>query len=144
MASAPFLAPDEAATLRAVTDTFIPTAGEGLIGALDVEVDAFLVKLFADCYETEVQDNLKLQLRYLGTSATETYSTAFDACSQEQRESLLLAMETSTDPEQAAFFKLVKGETIRGFVTSRKVLRDYFDYVVAPGHFYGCVTINSI
>lgn len=136
-----FLAPDEEAIMSAVADTIIP-AWEG-IGALDVEVDAFLLRLFADCYEPEVQQNLKLQFRALEASATNAYGKPFAACNQLEREQLLLAMASSEIPSQADFFKLVKGETIRGFLTSRKVMRDYFEYVVAPGFYYGCVDLNA-
>jgi hypothetical protein len=136
-----FLDEGEQAILTAVADTIIP-AGNA-IGALDVEVDAFLLRLFADCYEPEVQQNLKLQFRALEVSATLTYDKSFAECGQTERETLLLAMANSEVPSQAEFFKLVKGETIRGFLTSRKVMRDYSDYVVAPGFYYGCVDLST-
>lgn len=136
-----FLTADETVTLAAVADTIIPAAGA--IGALDVEVDIFLLKLFADCYEAAVQENLKLQFNKLETSSGEAFAKPFSNCTQAQREGLLLAMAASQDPDQLAFFELMKGETIRGFLTSRKVMREYSDYVVAPGHFHGCVAINN-
>ncbi len=136
-----FLTVDETVTLAAVADTFIPAAGA--LGALDVGVDIFLIKLFANCYETTVQENLKLQFHKLETSSTETFAKSFAGCTQAQREGLLLALAASQDPDQLAFFDLMKGETIRGFLTSRQVMREYTDYVVAPGHFHGCVDISN-
>ena len=103
----------------------------------------FLERLFADCYETDVQQNIKTQFKALNTSARLTYGTDFAQSDQQQREALLLDMSRSDIPSQAEFFELLKRETIRGFLTSRKVLRDYYDYVVAPGHFYGCVDLNE-
>ena len=137
-----FFPADEKAVLTAVADTFIPATGED-IGALDVEVQEFLERLFADCYETDVQQNIKTQFKALNTSARLTYGTDFAQSDQQQREALLLDMSRSDIPSQAEFFELLKRETIRGFLTSRKVLRDYYDYVVAPGHFYGCVDLNE-
>jgi hypothetical protein len=136
-----FLDEGEQAILTSVADTIIPATNA--IGALDVEVDAFLLRLFSDCYEPEVQQNLKLQFKALDVSATLTHNQSFAACNQSEREGLLLAMADSEIPEQAAFFQLVKGETIRGFLTSRKVMRDYSDYVVAPGFFHGCVDLST-
>lgn len=136
-----FITVDEAATLAAVADTFIPAAGA--IGALDVEVDVFLIKLFANCYDAEVRENLRLQFNKLETSSAEAFGKSFAGSSQAEREGLLLAMAASGDPDQVAFFELMKGETIRGFLTSRRVMREYSDYVVAPGHFHGCVDLSK-
>jgi len=137
-----FLTETETAILSAVSDTFIPAGADG-VGALDVEVDAFLVRLFADCYASDVQENLKRQFNQLEAAAKETYGSPFAACGLPQREGLLLSMAASDDPDRAGFIELVKRETIRGFLTSRKVLREYYDYVVAPGHYYGCVDISE-
>jgi len=136
-----FLTVDEAATLAAVADTFIPAAGA--IGALDVEVDTFLIKLFANCYDAAVQENLRRQFNKLETASAEAFGISFAGGTQAEREGLLLAMAASEDPDQVAFFELMKGETIRGFLTSRQVMREYSDYVVAPGHFHGCVAISN-
>lgn len=136
-----FLDPEEEAILTAVSDTILP-AGD-TIGALDVNVPAFLFKLFADCYEPEVQQNIQLQCRALQASALGTYTQSFVACTQQERETLLLALASSEVPAQNEFFELVKRETIRGFLTSRKVLQDHFEYVVAPGFYHGCVDIST-
>jgi len=142
IASPTFMSDAEKAILSAVADTLIPPGAEG-VGALDVEVDAFLIRLFADCYESDIQENLKVQLNGLEAAALEKFEGSFTECSPAERKGLLLAKVASGDPEQVDFFNLVKRETIRGFLTSRKVMRDYYDYVVAPGHFFGCVNIST-
>jgi hypothetical protein len=138
---ASFLSPGESDVLASVTDTIIP-AGDA-IGALDVGVDVFLTRLFSECYEPQVQDTIKLQLNGLDAAASETFEKGFEQCSQAEREGLFLSLAASGDPAQTDFFELVKGETIRGFLTSRQVLRDYYDYVAAPGHYFGCVNIDE-
>jgi hypothetical protein len=135
-----FLLAEETAILTAVAGTIIPASDA--IGALDVEVDTYLIKLFTNCYDPAIQENLKLQFNKLQASAMETFAKPYPNCTQTEREGLLLAMSTSEDQAQVEFFNLMKGETIRGFLTSRKVMREYLDYVVAPGHFYGCVDIS--
>ena len=131
---------DDQEVLASVVDTIIPQGDA--IGALSVGVDKFLQKLLADCYEPEIQGNVKVQLQALNDTALSSYNQAFAACSQEERELLLLSMADSEYGSQKDFFELMKGETIRGFRTSREVLMKYYDYKPAPGHFYGCVTIN--
>jgi len=127
--------------LASVTDTIIP-AGNSL-GALSVGVDKFLQKLIDDCYEKEVQDNVKKQLNSLEESAKATHKKSFADCIQTQREGLLLKLSTSENKSEKDFFDQIKSETIRGFNTSQKVMQEYLDYKIAPGHYYGCVDVKT-
>jgi hypothetical protein len=127
--------------LAAVADTIIPPGNS--IGALSVGVDKFLVALFDRCYEEEVQDNLKKQLGALNALAQSTHGKSFTVCDQEQRKKMLLSFADSGEKDKSEFFELVKRETIRGFSTSKEVMVNYHNYKVAPGHYYGCVDVNS-
>jgi len=127
--------------LASITDTIIPTGNS--IGALLVGVDKFLQKLIDDCYEKDVQDNVKTQLNALENSAKAINKKPFVDCTQSQRQELLLKLSTSAKKEEKDFFDLVKSETIRGFNTSQKVMQEYLGYKVAPGHYYGCVDVKS-
>ncbi len=133
--------PDEQKLLASFVDTIIPD-GNG-IGALSVGVDRYLQKLLDDCYETSVQDNVKKQLSELDARAKEINAKLFVDCNQKERETLLLNISVSADKNQRDFFDLMKSETIHGFNTSQRVLEGYFDYKVAPGHYYGCVNLKS-
>jgi hypothetical protein len=127
--------------LSGVADTIIP-AGDS-IGARSVGVDKFLLKLLSDCYEKEVQDNVKTQLTALDESAKKSWSRSFTACDQAQRQELLLKMASSENKSESEFFKLMKSETIRGFNTSREVMMNYLNYKPVPGHYYGCVDVKA-
>ena len=127
--------------LTSVSDTIIP-AGNA-IGAVTVGVDKFLQKLFQDCYEQDVQTNIKDQLSKLDKNAQSVNGKGFAECDQQQRQELLLKFSTSEDKAEKAFFDLVKSETIRGFNTSREVMLNYLNYKVVPGHYYGCVDVNA-
>lgn len=128
-------------TLAAVADTIIPAGGT--IGALSVGVDKFLQKLIDNCYETDVRENVKMQLMALETSAQALYGKAFKDCDQPQREAMLVALSKSENKEEEEFFKLMKSETIRGFNTSREVMVNYLHYKQVPGHYYGCVDVHA-
>ena len=80
--------------LASVSDTIIPAGTRQLwsIGALSVGVDKYLQKLIDDCYEKDVQDNVKLQLNGLEKSAKTKFRKSFADCSQLQRQELLLAL----------------------------------------------------
>ena len=133
--------PQAQETIAAVADTIIP-AGSA-IGALSVGVDKFLQKLIDNCYDKEVQDNIKTQLESLETSARTQYGKPFKECDQLQREGLLLKFAGSENTGEADFFKLIKSETIRGFNTSREVMVDYLHFKQVPGHYYGCVDVTA-
>jgi hypothetical protein len=127
--------------LASITDTIIPVGNS--IGALSVGVDKFLQKLIDDCYEKDVQDNVKAQLKSLEGSAKTTNKKSFADCTQAQREKLLLKLSASGIKTEKDFFDLIKSETIRGFNTSQKVMQEYLGYKVAPGHYYGCIDVKA-
>jgi Gluconate 2-dehydrogenase subunit 3 len=127
--------------LAAVTDTIIP-AGNA-IGALSVGVDKYLQKLIDNCYEKDVQDNVKAQLKGLETSAQGAYKKSFSKCDPMQRQEMLLKLSTSDKKPEKDFFTLIKSETINGFNTSKEVMVNYFHYMAAPGHYYGCVDVKA-
>lgn len=128
-------------TLAAVADTIIPTGDS--IGALSVGVDKFLQKLIDNCYEKEIQDNVKTQLSALEASAKNLHGKSFRECDQQRREELLLRLSSSGKTSEEDFFKLIKSETIRGFNTSREVMVNYLHFRQVPGHYYGCVDVNA-
>jgi hypothetical protein len=132
---------NEQKTLASMTNAIIPQGNS--IGALSVEVDKYLQKLIDDCFEKEVKDNVKNQLKALETNAENLHGKSFAACTQKQREDLLLKFSVSENKQEKDFFNLIKTETIRGFNTSQKVMKDYLGYKVAPGHYYGCLNIKS-
>ena len=132
--------------LASVADTIIPAANPaatGSIGALSVGVDKYLQKLIDDCYEKDVQDNVKLQLNNLEKSAKTKFKKSFAGCSQLQRQELFLALSSSNVKAEMDFSALIKSETIKGFNTSQKVMQEYLNYKVAPGHYYGCVDVKA-
>jgi hypothetical protein len=132
----------EQATLAAVTDAIIPAGAA--IGALSVGVDKFLQKLIDDCYEKPVRDNVKKQLAALEAAAGTAYGKGFTACNAQQKQELVLKGLSSTDKDTKDCFALLKTETIRGFNTSQQVMEGYGHYKVAPGHYYGCVTLQAV
>ena len=131
----------EQKTLAGIVDTIIPIGNS--IGALSVETDKYLQKLIDDCLEKEVQDNIKNQLKAIEANSEKQHGKSFAGCAQKQREEVLLKFASSENKQEKDFFNLIKTETIRGFNTSQKVMKEYLGYQVAPGHYYGCVNIKS-
>ncbi|MBN3584179.1 gluconate 2-dehydrogenase subunit 3 family protein [Algoriphagus aestuarii] len=130
--------------ISAIADTIIP---EGLpaitpspeakpIGALSTGTDIYLRKLFEHCYEKEDQDKIKLQLKALDDKG-------FLKASKEERQAMLLALNTSEKEEEKEFFALMKEQTIVGFTTVKEVMVDYRHYQIAPGFYTGCADVPA-
>ncbi|CAN5394166.1 hypothetical protein BH20BAC1_BH20BAC1_16650 [soil metagenome] len=124
-----------------LTDTIIPAGNS--IGALSVGVDKYLQKLFDDCYGKQDLDSIRNRLTAMNASAKKTYGKSFTQCTPAQREELLIKWSASDVKEEREFFDLVKKETISGFNTSQKVMEEYLDYQIAPGHYYGSVNVKA-
>ena len=133
---------EEEKLLTSLADAIIP-AGQENVGALSVGVDQFLIRLFSDCYEKEVQDKIKHQLLQINQKAMNNYQRSFEHCANGQKMSIMEQFACADDQEVQDTFQLFKSETIRGFRTSKKVMTEYLNYQVIPGHFKGCVEINS-
>ena len=131
----------ERALLSSVADTFIPEK-DG-IGAVPLEVDKFLVRLFDECYEEDVRNNIKFQLGELNRKATNLKGKTFPECTQNERENLLLSFQESDINAEEQFFRLVKFETVRGFRTSEVVMEKYHGYRVAPGRYNGNADVEG-
>jgi len=101
-----------------------------------VGVDKFLQKLIDNCYDTDVQGNVKKELGALNANALSAHKKTFSQCSQPEREKLLLDSDKD-------FFNLMKSETIRGFNTSKEAMLQHLKYKIAPGHYYGCVDVKT-
>jgi hypothetical protein len=122
--------------LSAVVDILIPAGKNGSPGAVELGVNRFVERMIVDCYEQPVQENVRKQLAALERKG-------FSDAPRQQRETLLLKLEGSADKDERDFFVLIKGETIKGYTTAQKVMEDYFHYKVAPGHYYGCVSVKA-
>lgn len=131
----------EQETLTAAVDTIIPAGNS--IGAITVGTDKFIQKLVDNCYEADARDNFKNGLKSLEARAKQAHQMSFAQCTKEQREILLLTMVNSTEKSDRDFFASIKGETIRGFNTSKEVMLQHLKYKIAPGHYYGCVDLKA-
>jgi hypothetical protein len=127
--------------LASLVDTILPADQDG-VGGIKVGVDQFLIKLFDQCYDAEVQENIKDRMGGLQQKAKTRFGRSFKDCDQSQRQELLLACGHSENESEKNFFDLIKSESIRGFRTSREVMIKYYKYRVAPGHYHGCVDVE--
>ena len=132
--------------LAAVVDTIIPAttiAGENSPGARTLGVHQFLQKMVNDCYEPNAQQTLTKGLTTTDALAQQTYNQPFSKCDTPQRIAVLNQISKAEDPAQSGFYQLVKGLTIRGYMSSEYVMTNLTHYQMIPGHYYGCVPVPA-
>jgi hypothetical protein len=134
-----FLSDEQEAILVSVVDTIIPTTDTP--GAKDLGVPAFIQKMLTDCYEKEIQENVRKGLEKTDAIAKDSYLNIFSNCNSLQRKEVLNKIMLSSDQPLKDFFALIKSLTITGFTTSEYVQTKYLNYNPIPGHYYGCVPV---
>ncbi len=97
--------------------------------------------MITDCYEKTVQESFKIGLENADKLANETFTKSLSVCDKVQKNNLLLKLSIATDKEQKEFFTLLKQLTVMAYTTSEYVLTKHYNYVMAPGHYYGCVNV---
>lgn len=125
--------------LDILVDSLIPSSE--IIGAKDLGTSAFINRMLADCYEKEVQDMFKKGLENTAKLTNEIYSKPLTACDKTQRNDLLIRLSTAQETQQKDFFELLKSLTVLAYTTSEYVMTKHYNYVMAPGHYYGCVNV---
>lgn len=129
----------ELQTLDVLVDTMIPSST--IIGAKDIGTTAFINKMLSDCYEKEFQESFKIGLEKSEILSKELFNKNLSACDTLQKTELLKNMSVSTDTAQKDFFVFLKQQTVLAYTTSEYVLTNHYNYVMAPGHYYGCVNV---
>lgn len=141
------LSDEQADLLAEVVETIIPAGTMAtdikVPGARELGVHAFVQKMVTDCYEKKVQDNLKNGLDTVSAMSAESFGKPFSQGDATQRLAVLTRLSTSTDASQKEFIALVKSLTIQGYTTSEYVMTKFYNYQMAPGHYYGCVPVPA-
>ncbi|GAB4025187.1 gluconate 2-dehydrogenase subunit 3 family protein [Spirosoma koreense] len=125
--------------LADMAETIIPATDTP--GAKALNVHQFIQKMVMDCYDKKAQDSLKNGLDSLDGLAQKAFNKPFHEGDATQRTALLTQL--AQDPAQKDFYGLVKGLTIRGYMTSEYVMTNLTHYQFIPGHYHGCVPVSN-
>lgn len=134
-----FLAPTADALLAEVVEVIIPATDTP--GAKALGVHSFIQKIVTDCLEPSAQESLTKGLTSVDALAQKTYSKSFTALDAGQKTELLKTVSQSADSDQKGFFSMVKGMTIRGYMSSEYVMNNITHYEFVPGRYHGCVPV---
>ena len=132
------LTADQTNLLAELVETIIPTTDTP--GAKSLGVHQFVQKMISDCYEPAAQTTLTNGLNIADEMAQQTYNKPFASCEATQRMDLLTRLATGDATK--SFYSMVKGLTIRGYMTSEYVMTNLTHYEMAPGRYLGCVPVK--
>ena len=130
---------DQMDLLADMAETIIPATDTP--GAKALNVHQFIQKMVTDCYELKAQDTLRTGLDSLDTLAQKSFGKPFGEGDVTQRTMLLT--QRSQDPAQKDFYNLVKGLTIRGYMSSEYVMTNLTHYEFIPSRYHGCVPVPT-
>ncbi|MBN8821526.1 MULTISPECIES: gluconate 2-dehydrogenase subunit 3 family protein [unclassified Spirosoma] len=139
--SQPFISTGQTELLAEMVETIIPATDTP--GAKALNVHQFVQKMVADCYDKTAQDRFKNGLESLDGWAQKSFGKPFNQGDVAQRTGLMTQLSKSDDSAQKDFYGLVKGLTIRGYMTSEYVMTNLTHYQFIPGHYYGCVPVSK-
>lgn len=135
----PLLSPGQDGLLAEMVETIIPATDTP--GAKALNISQFVQKMVTDCYPVTAQDTLRNGLDSLDGLAKTAYGKPFSEGDTAQRTALLVQLSQSTGEGQKGFYSLVKGLTVRGYMSSEYVMTNLTHYQFIPGHYYGCVPV---
>ena len=127
----------ESSLLTEISETIIPATDTP--GAKELGVSKLIEKIVADCLDKKAQETFSKGLAATNALSQQKFGKSFAACDASQRVAVVKDLEASTDEATKGFFSMVKGLTIRGYLTSEYVMTNLTGYQMAPGFYHGCV-----
>ncbi|CAA9274574.1 MAG: Gluconate 2-dehydrogenase subunit 3 family protein [uncultured Cytophagales bacterium] len=141
VATAPtVLSPNQEALLAEIVETIIPATDTP--GAKELGIHQFVQKMVADCFDKKVQEVFARGLTNVEATARKNGAASFAALDPAGRTALLQGLEAGGG-EGKECFGLVKGLTIRGYLTSEYVMTNLTKYEMMPGRYHGCVPVAA-
>jgi glucoside 3-dehydrogenase (cytochrome c) hitch-hiker subunit len=135
---------ERAAMLEALVDTILPATDTP--GARQAGVYVFVDLALRDCYTPAEQQLFVTGLEALAAECAARHGRPFEACSPEQRHTLLAALDAASHaPDTGArgsFVRILKDLTLVGFFTSRIGATQVLAYEAVPGGYRGCLELR--
>lgn len=126
--------------LAEIVETIIPKTNTP--GAKELNIQQFVPKMIADCYDKKAQEIYAKGFELVDNNAKSLFSKSFTDCDSKQRLEVLNKMSKSENSDEKSFIQLIKGLTIRGYLSSEYVMTNLRIYEYAPARYHGCVPVK--
>jgi len=150
-----FFTTAEANCISTLVETILPRTETP--GALDVKVDLFLDKIFAQTYDAAGQKQVSADIAKFNAACKESHGAVFADLSPENRISVLTAAERNSgkfnqgiwgksigDQEPIGFYRSIKSMAIWAYCTSEKIGKEVLSYDPVPGAYKGCIPLSDV
>jgi hypothetical protein len=127
--------------LAEIVETIIPKTDT--LGAKDLNVHQFTIKMVADCYDKKSQETFSKGFDLVDVAAKRDFSKTFIECDGKQKLDTLNKMSNSENSDEKGFVRLVKNLTIQGYLNSEYVMTKLRIFEFAPARYYGCVPVKK-
>ncbi len=150
-----FLNEDEAKTISTLVDIILPRTDTP--GALDLKVDMFIDKVFAETYDTAGQENIRAEIAAFNADCKKKYGDVFIALNESDQNKVLQEAETSNgkfgrgvwgasveEQEPIGFYRSMKSMAIWAFFTSEEIGEKVLSYDPIPGEYEPCKPLSEV
>lgn len=150
-----FFTTAEANCISALVDTILPKTETP--GALDVNVDVFLDRIFAQTYDEEGQKQVRTDIAKFDENCRELYGAVFADLSPENKTRVLTDAERNSGKfnqgiwgktigtqEPIGFYRSIKSMAIWAYCTSEKIGKEVLNYDPVPGDYKGCIPLSDV
>jgi hypothetical protein len=150
-----FFTEEEANCISTLVDTILPRTETP--GALDVNVDVFLDRIFAQTYDEKGQQKVRTDIAAFNSDCKKSHGAVFAKLSDEDRVSVLQAAERNSGKfnpgvwgktigtqEPIGFYRSIKSMAIWAYFTSEKIGKEVLSYDPIPGAYLGCIPLSDV
>ena len=150
-----FLTADEAAFISKVVDMILPRTETP--GALDVKVDIFIDKVYANLYDAEAQEHVRKEIEKFNAECKSEFGDNFVNLSESDQIKVLQKAEENSGqfgsgvwgttvgkPEPVGFYRSLKSTALWGYFTSQEIGENVLSYDPIPGAYHGCIPLSQV
>lgn len=133
--------------LASMVESLIPKTDT--LGAGELKVHHFVLRMIDDCYEAEDQQKFLLGFAQAEKAMEEKSGKKFEESSLTEQQEFFKALETDKvsiagdENNLKAFYAPLRELTIQGYLGSEYVLTNLFGYNMVPGRFDGAIEVNA-
>jgi hypothetical protein len=145
----------EAKTVSKLVDKMLPRTDTP--GALDVNVDVFMDKFFAEAFDSTDKEVVHEEIEAFNSTCISEYGDIFPNLNDEATKSVMMTQEAESanlnprvwgttvgEQEPISFYKKIKSIAIWAFFTSEKIGEKVLNYDPIPQRYEGCIPLADI
>ena len=150
-----FLDDEQAKFISALVDTILPKTDTP--GALEMKVDIFLDKVFAEMYGESGQAQVVSEIASFNQTCKDRFGDVFADLGGAERTEILNELEANSpkfagkvwgtavsQQEPVGFYRSMKSLAIWAYFSSEEVGKNILSYDPIPGDYLGCIPLSEV